>query len=403
MNSAARVAPRAYVSREPIVGDAQQVLGYRLHVSGVGDDASVLGRHVSAEDLDTLTHGHPAFVCVGAESFTCGIPDVVSPGRAVLELAAGTESSDAVRDACVQWRERGFRLAIDGFTCDEPSAGLASFVDYLKVPPPIVTSPDLRARTVDSFGSGSATLIATGINTVKHWDDAAAEGFRRFQGFCIGRPKPGARSVSSRQLASLQLLSALNRPNLSIGELEDVVKHDAGLCYQLLRTINSAAHGLPRTVTSIREALLLLGRDMVRRWASMWAVASINAHAHNEVVVMATVRARVCELLAGSTGDDDLAGETFLAGMCSLLDVMLGQPLEKVLADLPLAPQVRGALAGQENLVGYILDTAVAYERGRFDVCETLAASAHVNPRIIPGAFLEALRWSRELAPPAVQ
>jgi len=39
--------------------------------------------------------------------------------------------------------------------------------------------------------------------------------------------------------------------------------------------VNSAAYALRTTVQSIREALVLLGRDTVRRWASLWALAGL--------------------------------------------------------------------------------------------------------------------------------
>jgi EAL and modified HD-GYP domain-containing signal transduction protein len=206
-----------------------------------------------------------------------------------------------------------------------------------------------------------------------------------------------------QQVTLLRLLRALNDPDLSIGELEGLVKHDAALCFRILRAVNSAAAARRNTVFSMHDALLLLGRDMVRRWASIWTVAGLNAGAHGELVVMSTVRARLCELLAASAPCGVDSGEAFMLGMCSLFDTILGRPMTELLAELPLGDETRRALAGGASTSRTILDCVVAYERGEWEKCETLARQARVNPQVLPGAFLEAIRWAGELREPEVR
>ena len=118
---------------------------------------------------------------------------------------------------------------------------------------------------------------------------------------------------------------------------------------------------------SIRQALVLLGIDTVRRWAALWVLAGLSAEAHPELVTMSTVRARCCELLAQTTRGPDYAAEGFLLGMCSLLDAILQRPMEVILAELPLPDEIMAALSGAENRSRHLLDCTVAYERGEFD------------------------------------
>ncbi len=112
---------------------------------------------------------------------------------------------------------------------------------------------------------------------------------------------------------------------------------------------------------------------------------------------MATVRARCCELLAASTGDEDAAADGFMVGMCSLLDAILEQPMPALLESMPVSGNVRDALLGAENGPRRTLDCAVAYEEGEWDQCFELAKLAGVNPSVLPGAYAEALRWSSDL------
>jgi hypothetical protein len=43
---------------------------------------------------------------------------------------------------------------------------------------------------------------------------------------------------------------------------------------------------------------VLLGLDQVRKWASVWALAGLNGGASSEIVTIAILRARSCELVA---------------------------------------------------------------------------------------------------------
>jgi len=132
-------------------------------------------------------------------------------------------------------------------------------------------------------------------------------------------------------------------------------------------------------------------------------LADLGADAHSELVVMATVRARFCELLAARGEGDDAAGEGFLLGMTSLLDVILQRGMSSVLEELPLSDALRSALLGYDNAWRQLLDCVVAYERGDWDACLPLASLARVDRRWLPSAYMDALHWAHELqqSPPA--
>jgi EAL and modified HD-GYP domain-containing signal transduction protein len=196
----------------------------------------------------------------------------------------------------------------------------------------------------------------------------------------------------------LRLLRALNDPDLSIGELEDLVKHDAAMCYRILRAVNSAALARRTEVESMHDALLLLGRDVVRPLGvhldggRAWRVRAQRAdrHVHRSGAVV--------RVAAGTAPGGVSAGEAFLLGMCSLFDTILGRPMVELVNELPLGIDTKRALAGQPTPARTILDCVIAYEHGAWDQCEALARQARVNPAVMPGAFLEAIRWAGELA-----
>jgi EAL and modified HD-GYP domain-containing signal transduction protein len=240
--------------------------------------------------------------------------------------------------------------------------------------------------------------VANKVETAERFQEAVVGGYDLFQGFFLGRPTlKETRTEPAQHLAGVRLLHALNDPNLSVMALEELVRHDPALCFLILRTVNSAAYALRTTIHSIHDALVLLGRDTIRRWASLWALSGLSQHAHAELITMATIRARCCELLGASTRNEEAASEGFLVGMCSLLDAILEQPMPALLESMPVSGPVRAALLGSDNAHRRMLDCAVAYEEGNWDECFALAKNAGVNPAVLPAAYSEALRWAAEL------
>jgi EAL and modified HD-GYP domain-containing signal transduction protein len=206
------------------------------------------------------------------------------------------------------------------------------------------------------------------------------------------------RSVPSHQIAQLRLLRALNNPNLSVHQLAELIKPDPAMCYRVLRAVNSARFALQTTVSSIPEALVLLGRDTIKRWVSLWSLASLGDQSSQALLAAATLRGRFCELLADQrAGRDDAAAEGFLLGLCSMLDAILGQPMSVVVPDLPLPEAMKAALLGDDNIHSRMLRCAVAWERGEWDNAIELAEAAGADATALPGTYAAAVQWATEL------
>lgn len=395
--------PTTAVARTAILDRRQRVVGYELRFGAPGAaDARLpprardIGDVLAQIGLDAAADGSRAFLKVSRSVLLEGVP-VLPSENVVIEVGSDVEATDEIVRACGELREAGYAIALDGFVLNAWTAPLLPFANYLKIDCRDGQDSDARARTLACLRPGVTALIATGVETFEAFEAAAHDGFTYFQGFFFGRPLclPG-RQVPGHQLATLRLLRALNDPNLSVGQLDDLVSHDAALCYRILRTVNSAAFGLRRTVQTMHDALLLLGRDAVRRWVTLWAIAGIGEHGPSELVVMATVRARCCELLAGA-GRADQAGDAFLLGMCSLLDAMLDRPMADVVAELPLEEDTRRALCGRAGVKRSLLDCVIAYEQGDWPRCALHARAAGVDPALLPAVSAEALRWAHEL------
>jgi HD-like signal output (HDOD) protein len=72
-----------------------------------------------------------------------------------------------------------------------------------------------------------------------------------------------------------RLLSRVAFNNVSFKELTELVVKDAILCAQILKTVNSAGFARSRTISSIQQAMTLLGMGQLRRIAVSFAVGNL--------------------------------------------------------------------------------------------------------------------------------
>ena len=73
--------------------------------------------------------------------------------------------------------------------------------------------------------------------------------------------------------AGIKLRALLNKEDVSIDEIEEILRHDPGLAANVLRLANSAFFGLSKKVRSLKQAVMLLG---VKRFAQIAVSACIN-------------------------------------------------------------------------------------------------------------------------------
>ncbi|MDO8795008.1 MAG: HDOD domain-containing protein [Vicinamibacterales bacterium] len=399
------------IARQPIFTMQSKLYGYDLVFrspaiaagqAGQSEDAGALGLTdaLLVVGLDVLANQRRAFVTMPRGALVHGVASLLPAAQVVVGVSADVAGDEEALTAFRELKRAGYKLALRDCVLAEGMANFIPLADYVTVDGASYGSLDRRDQIQRRLAGRRPTLMATRVDSQAHYQQVRNAGVELYQGSCFGRvdaqPTGG---MSPQQLTCLQLLQALNDPDLSMTALEDIIKRDAMLTYRLLRAVRSAgtavAAGAP-AVSSIRLALVLLGQDTVRRWASLWAVNALadqQSAPRAELVTRSIVRARCCELLDASEGNDG-----FLLGLCSLLDVLLGQPLAGLLVQLPLSEHTREALAGKSNSRRQLLECVAAYERGQWEASENLARDLGLDPARLPAAYTEAHAWARGLA-----
>src|SRR3954469_16813684 len=328
--------PEVAVVRHPIADSRNVVVGYELRFGGSIDlgDPSMDAKATSALlvdafgdiGLEALAGRHPAWLTI-ARNFLVEIgPPPVRPDRAVLQIKA-YQAQDDLLVILQQLARSGYTIALDEYSGQTGGSveELMSLCSIVKIDISSIDAADLPGGLRAPKMQG-ALLVATDVGDHAAFDRCRELGFTYFQGEYFAQPRMfKTRGVATAGLGSLRRLSELTAGDVSFEDLERIIASDVGLSLKLLRYVNSAFFALPRTVSSVREALALLGVRTVRKWATVMAISSI-PDVPDELVALGLRRAHMCEILAGSALPEER--ETlFTIGLFSVADALLDVPM----------------------------------------------------------------------------
>ncbi|MGH2901458.1 MAG: EAL and HDOD domain-containing protein, partial [Solirubrobacteraceae bacterium] len=334
---------------------------------------------------------HPAYLSVTSEYLIEREPLPLDPKGVVLELARGAAVEGRLLDRLAMLRRQGFRVVLDDFSYDPELDPLLLRADAVKLDV-VRLGQHATLDEIEALRGRNVKTFAEGVNSEDVFEVFRDAGVDLFQGLFYERPTLVAGAgLPVAHGAALGALHELQSRGADFDALEEIIRRDVALSYRLLRHVNSAFFGLPRTVGSIREALMLLGTRAVRQWAVALVLSGVEQRPH-ALLSTALVRARTCELVLAAY-DKDSAGHGFTAGLFSLLDAILGAPMSEILAELPLSPAVAAAITAHEGVAGKALAKTIAFERGEFD---DPALAGHAR-NALTIAYSDAVQWADAL------
>jgi EAL and modified HD-GYP domain-containing signal transduction protein len=329
-----------------------------------------------------------AFINVDRELLLGDYCESLPQSRVVLEILETVEPDRDVVSRLKALRNQGYRISLDDFVCVEPYSALLEVADYVKLDL-LASDHGAISRALTAIRRYHPKLIAEKVETYETVNWCRENGFDYFQGYFFCRPQNVAvKHLPANRLAMIHLLSRLNKPDLSIEELESAISQDLSLSYKLLRYINSAGCGLERRVDSIRHAIVLVGMDRIRIWANLILLSGFE-EASNEVVIAGAIRARMCEILASTLQFPD-PERFFLVGLFSVLDALLDRPMNEVLSLLPLSTDINDALAHYGGQLGAVLRCVQTYERREWDQNQS---ATEIMQQKMERAYSEAVAW----------
>lgn len=345
---------------------------------------------LAGRGLQTMVGRHQTFVDLKPAGMEKQTLIQFPKNQLVLETPSRAPFDEANLLTLEGLSKQGYRLALLDYLPPQthPLAQVAQFIvlDFK------LLDTDKLEHQVSLLQQQRSKLVAKNVNKPLEFELCKSLGFDLIQGsFSTHLNSYSQQRVSPSRQLTLRLLVKLQNPEAMVDELDALIRQDATLSYKLLRLVNSAFFGLRRQLASSRQAIITLGIQRIKTWASLLALTGLDDRP-NEIRTTAFIRARMCELLGRSLAK--APNEIFFSvGLFSALDVLLNTPLSQLLKSLPLAGEAKAAILEHEGLAGQILNTVLAYEQGDWDQLRY----GPLPLTIVKESYLEALAWATEI------
>jgi EAL and modified HD-GYP domain-containing signal transduction protein len=399
---------QAFIGRQPIMDEKQQIIGYELFFrhsadaeSAVFEDefkaySSVLMNTIGGIDMQWLLGDKLAFINVNEEMLKSEFLELMPPQRTVLEILRTVTPSSEIVERCENLREQGFKIALDNPHLNPESLPLLACADYIKIDIQALDSTELH-KVFNQLHLPSVRMIAEKVETDTQFEDCKKIGFRIFQGFHFARPETFTAKVINASFDSvLNILNTVSQ-DAEINVIEAGFKKDTALSFKLLRYINSVGFGLSFEIQSINHALTILGRKQLYRWLTLLMVTAGENSTPPALMKTSITRGRLTELLGESYFEKHDRDNLFIVGVFSLLDAILKMPMETVLEKIQLPEAVSEALLTREGIYGPFLKLTEACEDSDDQRILELAELLQFDATKVNECHISALAWVETL------
>lgn len=394
-----------FLARQPIFDRRQEVYAYEIfYRSGMVNRAGNIIKQDEATSkviIDTfqnfgikkLTGGKPAFINFTENLIKDEVATLFSKKLLVVEILEHVRPDIQIVEKCIRLKEKGYKIALDDFVYAEEYRPLMDIADFVKVDFVDMEKHEI-VEIVNIFKDTNVQLLAEKVETIEEFEYAKKLGFTLFQGFFFSKPEIlSARSLSPLKISYMKLVEKVNRDEMDFSELVDVIRRDLSLNYNILRLANSSYFGFRNEIRSVRHALVAIGEKEIKKWVILMALKGMGDDQPDEIVRQSLARARFAELIAQKTVFKSLKEELFMAGLFSMLDVLLNRPIIEILYEMKLSDDIKDLLLKDRGPLVHIYRLIIAYERGQWEQTAMQMKTIGIRQKDAVDSYIDAVLW----------
>lgn len=403
---------KIYLARQPILDLHNEIVGYELLFRATDvpfadiDDhalasASVIFNTLSSFGFEKVLGNHKGFINLNNDMLMSDNLELLPPQHFVLELLEIVEITNAVIERCRELKLKGFSIALDDNLFSEAYSPLYDLVDIVKIDVLHMTKETLT-RMVELLKRWPVTLLAEKVENDHQQKFCLELGFQLFQGYYFARPTMLRQNRMDSAKATLMRLLNQVLSDAEFVEIEQTFKQNPDLTYKLLRLVNSVMIGRREKTSTLRQAIVTVGMQHLKRWVLMALFANRDGERPGSPLLeIAASRGRLMEclverqpLLKTRSDSPELA---FLAGLLSLLDIQLGVNMEELAEQLNLVEELREALLMRSGPLGTLLSLCECLEHENSGGVAEILEEIRISESDFLRTQLEVIDWTNTL------
>jgi EAL and modified HD-GYP domain-containing signal transduction protein len=365
------------LGRQPILNRNEDLVAYELLFRSAGSitadvtdashaTASVIINTLTAFGIEEILGNHKGFINMELELLMGDSLNILPKEQVVIELLETLHVTPALVERCRFLKESGFTLALDDHEYDPFYHDLYSIVDIVKVDL-MMSPPERLTAMVSKFAGYPLILLAEKVESQDEFKTCLDLGFELFQGYYFAKPSIMEKKSMGESGATLLKLMRLLGEDSEQAEIENTFRGDPDLTYKLLLLVNSVGTGVRSKISTVGHAIMVLGRQQIKRWVQLAMFASNDRRGmENPLVDLAAVRAGFMEQMAAChctlKRHRDSPEKAYMTGILSILDRVYDISMDEVIQRLNLSDDIRDALAARQGVFGELLQVAEILE-----------------------------------------
>lgn len=402
-----------YLGRLPILDNKQNLVAYELlfrsdqhNVVTITDNsaasANVIIDTYGQLGIENVIGKRRGFIKVDDKLLLNDTICMLPKKHVVLEILRSVDINDEIIQRCSFLKQKGYQLALSNVThLDARFDRIMPLINVVKINVTALSQQDLLSL-VKRLRRWPVLLLAEKVESQEIARNCIALNFQMLQGFYFAKPEIiSGKRIDPSKLSLLKLLLLVVRDS-EVGDIENELKYQPGLSYNLLRMVNSAANGLPSTINSIKRAIMILGRKQLQRWVQilLYAAKQRDGGTSDALMQTATVRGKLLEsiAIADRPHDKNHQDRAFMVGVLSLLDTLLGIEMSELVGTLSIQKDMSEALLTRRGSLGFQLALIEAYEKGESEiVLSMLPELGFLSMEEFIRLELEATAWAHRI------
>ena len=414
------MATNNYIVRQPIKNTNSQVIGHEILYYGEnelygglantsGADGSYNEFAVADAIYNFLTQnsekalkGSRSFMTFTTTLLMKKVPRLFAPSDLVIQIDDSVIIHPLAMHFVQQYKREGYQIAVNEFQFAPRYLDILDSIDYLRLNMRGLSDESLHNITEIAHNMGKR-CIATEIDSELLYQKALAANVHALEGpFVAERLATKAHGSGYLQSSFFRLMVAVTRDEPNMAEIEQIISADASLTYALLRVANSVQYATRNRTTSVQQAIMKLGVGQLKQWIYLLSAGSGSNGGidpfFEEFLKLSLIRANFCSDIMNYTRVVPLSrGEAYLMGMFSTLHFLIDAPLQDILAELPIADEIKNALLYRKGASGALYQLVLSYENADWNAVNKLAAQLQIPAGILTGVYFEAMESADNL------
>ncbi|MEW6992837.1 EAL and HDOD domain-containing protein [Colwelliaceae bacterium MEBiC 14330] len=397
-----------YAARQPILDKSKNLFAYELlfrdSIDNVfpdidGDEAT--SKMVEASQFNMgvseFTGSKTAFINFTLETLEKGYPEMLAPDEVVVEILETVKPGKKLLALCKDLHAKGYTLALDDYEHQNVWAHFYPYIKIIKIDIQDSSLDDIKQILAATKNYPHIKMLAEKVETYEEYNAMLNLGFDYFQGYFFAKPEMvKTKSLSPSQMAMAELLYETSKTELDLNNITGVFERDVSLSYKLLRYANSAIFKRRSEISTIKQALVILGSGELKRFIGLMFAVTANPDKPSELINLAMTRAKFCELVAQDIPTQLDISIAFLTGLLSMIDAILDEEMASILEKLPLSQDIKEPLLTHKGVMAALIKLVEFIEKAEWDKTSIVMEKLKLNKDKVVEHYNIALAWSDE-------